>query len=71
MLAYPDTTDLVLKKRKGFVRIAIETGAALVPIFVFGENDLYYQVYALWASELTIMLLFGTMFIVSGSKTYV
>ncbi|TPX41499.1 hypothetical protein SeLEV6574_g06060 [Synchytrium endobioticum] len=43
MLAYPGTNDLVLKRRRGFVRIAIETGAALVPIFVFGENDLYYQ----------------------------
>ncbi|TPX32555.1 hypothetical protein SmJEL517_g04351 [Synchytrium microbalum] len=43
MLSYPGTADLVLKRRKGFVRVGIQTGAALVPVFTFGENDLYYQ----------------------------
>jgi 2-acylglycerol O-acyltransferase 2 len=33
----------VLRKRKGFVRIAMAAGAALVPCLHFGENELYEQ----------------------------
>lgn len=37
----PHTIQLVLQKRKGFVREALLAGAALVPTVAFGENDLY------------------------------
>lgn len=36
--------SLVLEKRSGFVRVAIENGAQLVPVFSFGEESLYNQV---------------------------
>ncbi|KAJ3341496.1 2-acylglycerol O-acyltransferase 1 [Entophlyctis luteolus] len=35
----PGTMDLVLAGRKGFVKLALTTGASLVPLITFGEND--------------------------------
>ncbi|NXL01266.1 DGAT2 acyltransferase, partial [Mesembrinibis cayennensis] len=40
----PGVTTLILKNRKGFVRMALQHGAYLVPSFSFGENDLFRQV---------------------------
>lgn len=31
----------VLAKRKGFVKVALETGSNIVPVIFFGENDLF------------------------------
>ncbi|KAK2750088.1 diacylglycerol O-acyltransferase 1 [Myotisia sp. PD_48] len=42
--AQPNTLRLILRRRKGFVKMAICTGADLVPILAFGENELYEQV---------------------------
>jgi 2-acylglycerol O-acyltransferase 2 len=41
--AQPHTLRLVLRRRKGFVKLAIRTGADLVPVLAFGENELYEQ----------------------------
>ncbi|NXK67662.1 MOGT2 acyltransferase, partial [Sylvietta virens] len=42
--ARPGSFALLLKNRKGFVRLAIQHGTPLVPAFSFGENDLFDQV---------------------------
>lgn len=42
--ARPGIADLVLKKRLGFIRMAIHHQASLVPTFSFGENDIYEQI---------------------------
>jgi 2-acylglycerol O-acyltransferase 2 len=42
--AQPGTLRLVLRRRKGFVKLAIRAGADLVPVLGFGENELYDQV---------------------------
>lgn len=42
--AVPNTLKLVLNRRKGFIKLAIRTGADLVPVLGFGENSLYDQV---------------------------
>jgi 2-acylglycerol O-acyltransferase 2 len=41
--AHPGTHSLTLNKRSGFFRIALQNGSNLVPIYSFGENDLYQQ----------------------------
>lgn len=42
--AQPHSMRLVLRGRKGFVKLAIRQGADLVPVLAFGENELYDQV---------------------------
>lgn len=42
--ARPGSYTLTLKKRKGFIKIAMQSGAAIVPVFSFGENDTFGQI---------------------------
>jgi len=41
--AHPGHHILTLNRRKGFIRMALKTGAQLVPVYSFGENDLFIQ----------------------------
>merc|ERR1711871_400280 len=37
----PSTESLVLSQRKGFIRTAIQAGAPIVPVYVFGSSDVF------------------------------
>lgn len=43
LYAMPGRNTLVLKNRRGFIKLALECGADLVPVYSFGENDCYHQ----------------------------
>ncbi|KAM9834531.1 2-acylglycerol O-acyltransferase 2-A [Syngnathus typhle] len=42
--ARPGALTLQLRKRKGFIKLALRHGAHLVPVFSFGENELFDQI---------------------------
>jgi hypothetical protein len=39
--AHPGVLKVYLKSRRGFIRVALETGCSLVPCLGFGENEVY------------------------------
>ncbi|XP_054594732.2 2-acylglycerol O-acyltransferase 2-A [Nothobranchius furzeri] len=41
--ARPGALTLQVKNRKGFIKLALKHGAQLVPVFSFGENELFDQ----------------------------
>lgn len=41
--AFPGKFNLKLAKKKGFIKVALTTGAYLVPMFSFGEHELFVQ----------------------------
>lgn len=43
--AHPGVFRLYLKQRKGFIKIAIQTGCSVVPCLGFGENEIFHTVY--------------------------
>mmetsp|Transcript_39027 Transcript_39027/g.98360 ORF Transcript_39027/g.98360 Transcript_39027/m.98360 type:complete len:338 (+) Transcript_39027:68-1081(+) len=49
LYASPKEDILVLRKRRGFVRLALKHGLALVPCFSFNENNSYELVDSKWA----------------------
>ncbi|XP_062940733.1 diacylglycerol O-acyltransferase 2-like protein 6, partial [Cynocephalus volans] len=43
LLCQPGASTILLKERKGFVKLALKTGAYLVPSYSFGENKVHNQ----------------------------
>lgn len=43
LYARPNNYRIVLNKRMGFIKIAIQTGASIVPCISFGEVDIFDQ----------------------------
>eukprot|EP00049_Salpingoeca_infusionum_P018162 m.356001 g.356001 ORF g.356001 m.356001 type:complete len:348 (+) comp17413_c0_seq1:211-1254(+) len=42
LYCHPDHDVVYISRRRGFVKLALETGASLVPIFSFNENNTYH-----------------------------
>ncbi|XP_030580927.1 2-acylglycerol O-acyltransferase 2-A isoform X2 [Archocentrus centrarchus] len=42
--ARPGALTLQVRNRKGFIKLALKHGAQLVPVFSFGENELFDQI---------------------------
>ncbi|XP_023411594.2 LOW QUALITY PROTEIN: 2-acylglycerol O-acyltransferase 1 [Loxodonta africana] len=42
--AKPGEPILRIRNQKGFIKLALEHGASLVPVFSFGENELFQQI---------------------------
>eukprot|EP01059_Diplonema_ambulator_P030274 TRINITY_DN5109_c0_g1_i2.p1 TRINITY_DN5109_c0_g1~~TRINITY_DN5109_c0_g1_i2.p1 ORF type:complete len:469 (+),score=142.61 TRINITY_DN5109_c0_g1_i2:50-1408(+) len=67
--AAPHTNKIALKERYGFVKMALSTGASLVPCYSFGENSLYDNLSAdrprivKWQRRLQRMLTFAPLFV--------
>ena len=40
LLAKPGKPEIILEPRKGFIKLALQLGTDLVPVFGFGENDM-------------------------------
>ncbi|XP_043272590.1 2-acylglycerol O-acyltransferase 2-like isoform X2 [Venturia canescens] len=49
----PGRYNIILRRRKGFVRIALKNGSPMIPVISFGETDLYDQIVAAEGSILS------------------
>ena len=48
LYASPGNHTLVLRCRQGFIRLALETGSDIVPVYSFGEVECYRQLSSAW-----------------------
>ena len=65
LYAWPGANVLVLRKRRGFVKLALQTGASLVPCYNFGENDTFDVLSSDWHTVRKMKELFQAVFGIS------
>ena len=64
VVAYPNTMNLKILRRRGFLKVALRQGASLVPVLSFGENDVYRLMHVeegslLWNLQCALQQMFG------------
>jgi len=57
LAGHPTQFGLVLDKRTGFVKIAVERGISLVPCLTFGEHETYSQVFRPFIRKFQVQLM--------------
>lgn len=55
--ARPGHTELTIRPRRGFFRLALRHGAAIVPVLTYGETDVYWTYCAPWLRRIQDRLL--------------
>lgn len=53
-LASPSQDRVFIKKRFGFVKLALKHGYCIRPVYVFGEKDLFANVQGMWSTRLSL-----------------
>ena len=53
-LSCPDQDRVFVKKRYGFVRLCIQHGIPIRPVYVFGEKGLYWNIQGAWDVRLAM-----------------
>lgn len=53
-LTSPDHDRVYIKKRVGFVKLALQHGYNIVPVYSFGENKTYLNVQGAWKARLKL-----------------
>eukprot|EP00760_Papus_ankaliazontas_P033171 PhM_4_TR6217/c0_g1_i1/m.33446 len=62
LYAHPGNHTVYLRCRKGFIKLALECGADLVPVYGFGEVECYSQLSAKWPFVKSIQKKFQSVF---------
>lgn len=69
---------IILSKRKGFIKLALETGADIIPSYTFGANQTYYRIFGPGSTlakissllQVSILPWFGRWYIPMGFVPY-
>ena len=48
-ISYPDNSRVFLKRRKGFVKYALQHGFSLIPVYTYGESATYWNASGLFS----------------------
>jgi Diacylglycerol acyltransferase len=55
---YARNEEIIISKRKGFIKLALQTGADIIPMYSFGANQTYYRLAGMdsWLCRLSTVM---------------
>lgn len=66
-ISYFEKDRVYIKKRVGFVKLALQNGYNVVPVYTFGENETYFNLQGLWKLRLWLNGLGVPAIVIFGS----